>query len=61
MKKLVIASMFLLCLGGTVLAQTTPPKQEPAKKETKAKTETKTSMGKHHHAKKHKKTGSKQG
>ena len=57
MKKVMIAAMFLLCIGGTVLAQTAP-KKEPVKKE--AKKTTRTAMTKHH-AKKSNKTAGKQG
>jgi hypothetical protein len=57
MKKVMIAAMFLLCIGGTVLAQTAP-KKEPVKKE--AKKTTRTAMAKHH-AKKSEKPAGKQG
>jgi hypothetical protein len=57
MKKVMIAAMFLLCIGGTVLAQTAP-KKEPVKKE--AKKTTRTAMVKHH-AKKSEKPAGKQG
>ena len=57
MKKVMIAAMFLLCIGGTVLAQTAP-KKEPVKKE--AKKTTKTAMARHH-AKKTDKTAGKKG
>ena len=57
MKKAMIAAMFLLCIGGTVLAQTAP-KKEPVKKE--AKKTTKTTMARHH-AKKTDKTAGKKG
>lgn len=62
MKKVMIAALFLLCVGSTVLAQTTP-KKEPVKHEKKApgKTATAKATTATHHAKKHDKAAGKQG